>query len=353
MAKDYTIDISYLEMLLDMFSSYDYDIQVNDDCSKLRDYLDRLKNNYKTNPPTTSLVERLEADYSSLEFYRPYYPYASSLAESKYRIRDFYPNKKFREIQISTEEVLELLKSFFKEQGDFYYTQFLEFLDEIHGHFEYVNPNDNMDGEMIYLSTVGEAFVSIANYPDIRKLAIASHEITHVTDAFNNPNFYQYYLIRETGAVFMEMIAADYLSKKLLLGNDNIKRKSYLHALIKERALDVRRKTTMLTLYGECKDQPLKQIFATLRSNGFNKNAIRMLEEFCLVEDYYYIVAQLTAIELYFIYLEDKAEALNILEDIVMNATDNNILDILKNHGVILGKSVERYEDSLIIGLKK
>lgn len=352
MAKNYTININYLEQLLDMFAGYTSDADVKDDYLRTKDYIERLKSGYTTTSSDTPLLERLDIDYGTLSFYKPYYPFTSKLAKSKYQVQDFESKKRYQKLDISPDEILDLLKDFFKEQGLFFYEQFLEFLDEVENHLEFVEPNDHMDGEMLFLSTIGEAFVSVADYPNICKLTIASHEFTHVTDCYNNPNFYRQYLVREISTVFMEIIASDYLSERLNLGNDNIKRRAYLHSIIKAKAQDIIRKTQMLTKYGKYKNLKSKDLMVNLRNEGFSKTEITKLEEECLIENYFYVIAQLTAIELYFIYKKDKEKALSILEDIVMNANDYNILDILSNHGIVLASKLNAYEEELIKGLK-
>lgn len=351
MAKDYTLDLNYLEQLADMFSNFD-DETIQDDYYRVRNYIDRLKNCYSSKATSTPLLERLEIDYGALDFFKPFYPYTSKLAKTSYQTHEFETKKKYRKLEISTEAAINILKDFFKEQGEFFYKQFIEYLEEIEGHFEYVEPNNNMDGEMLFLSSVGEAFVSVVNYPNICKLAITAHEITHVTDCFNNPELYRNYMVREISTVFMEIIASDYLSQKLRLGNDNIKRRAYLHSIIKDKAETIVNKTKMLRFYGKYKDTKSKNLFSALKSKGFSKEEIDELEEECLIENYFYIIAQLTAIELYFIYKKDKEKALAILEDIIMNATDNNILNILQNHGIILTSNLDAYEEELIRGLK-
>lgn len=353
MAKDYTISLSYLEQLSDMLAAYRNDHNIAADYEKLNSYINRLKNNYVSSGPSSSLLERLQIDYENLTFYTPYYPLATALISTKYPSNCFYPSKRYQSIIISNEQVIEIMKDFFKTQGEFFYNQFIDFLSEAKDHLEYINPNENVDGEMFYLKSIAEAFVTVVNYPNICKLSISSHEFTHVIDAFNNPNFHEQLAIREISSMFMEIIASDYLAQRLNLGNDNIKRRSFLHAIVKEQAANVKRKTELLQLYGKHKDESKKRLFNSLRINGFNKKAIAEYEKYCLIEDYYYIIAHLTAIELYFIYLDDHNKALAILEDIIMNGTDHNILSILANHNIILTKHLDEYEDNLIKGLKK
>ena len=353
MAKDYTISINYLERLLDMLAAYPDDETIIADYEKLNDYISRLKNNYNTSAPTTSLINRLSIDYGVLSFFKPYYPLAKSLTTTKYHHTDFYSKEPYHPLNITTEETIKILKDFFKQQGEFFYSQFLDFLDEAEDHLEYISPNNSTDGEILFIKSLAEAFVSIANYPNICKLSISSHEFTHVIDAFNNPNFHEQLLIRELSSMFMEIIASDYFAQKLNLGNDNIKRRAYLHGLIKDQAMDVIRKTQLLHIYGKYQDSSKKRLFSILRNNGFNKKNIETYEKYCLIEDYYYIIAQLIAIELYFIYLNNQDYALIILEDIIMNGTDNNILNILQYYNINLTNHLPAYEDILIKGLKK
>ena len=109
----------------------------------------------------------------------------------------------------------------------------------------------------------------------------------------------------------------------------------------------------MLKNYSAIKDFNENIIFAILKKKGYRKELIEYYESETLIENYYYILAQLVAIELYFIYRKDKNKALAILEEIIMKADDSNILSILKKQHIVICKNLNRYENELILGLKK
>ncbi len=353
MAKNYTIDIDYLHQLSDMFANFDEDEIIHRDYLRVNEYIKRLESNYHTTPCTQSLIARIQDDASLVPLFKPFYPLVRKLVHTTHPIDEFNLNRKYQECKISNDDALRIVGNFFKKQGDFFYKQFLEFMEESEGHLQYVLPNDCMDGEILYLHSVGEAFVSIASYPNICKVSITSHELTHVTDAFNNPEFHENLLIREISSVFMEMIATDYLNNVLALKRDNILRRANLHIAIKERAMDIRAKTELLTLYRMYQNNDDNTLFEILKKKGFDKEDIEYYESDSLIEDYYYILAQLVAIELYYIYQKDKNKALGILQNIILNATDSNILNLLGQDKIILAKNLDRYESELVKSLNK
>lgn len=353
MEKDYTIDIDYLQKLALTLANNDEDELIQRDYIKVVEFIKRIRNNYKNVTPAKSLIAKLHYDADMWPLFKPFYPLAKKLTNTKRDIEDFKTNKKYQNVIINQSEVFQIIGGFFKEQGEFFYKQFIEFVSDIKGHFQFVKPNDFMDGETLYLHSVGEAFVSVASYPNICKLSITSHELTHVFDAFNNPNYHEHFLIRETSAIFMEMIACDYLDAYYNLMGDNYLRKANLHMTIKEEAQDIYEKKKLLKTYLEIKDFNENIILAILKKKGYKKELIEYYESETLIENYYYILAQLVAIELYFIYRKDKKKALAILEEIIMNANESNIFKILKKHHIVICKNLNRYESELILGLKK
>ena len=85
-----------------------------------------------------------------------------------------------------------------------------------------------------------------------------------------------------------------------------------------------------------------------MQKYGYDEESFKLFERYSLVNDYYYQISYLTAIELYNIYKNDQEYALFILKELITKANDDNILQFLEHFGICLGESLSGYEDSLL-----
>ena len=345
MKKAYNIRIN--EKILKLLKEYDHDLIVDIDILRLDSYIKRLKNSF-SEPEEISLVEKLESDYEYYPFYKPLYIYSKTFSNLGANSDTFKNDKKLSNIIVPDIEIMEYADIFFKEQGDFFYSAFSEFKCEAKDHLKFIKPNRMSDGETLMLKSTGEAFVFSPNYSNISKFTILIHELEHVIDFFNNPDFFDCYSIRETAAIFMELIACDFISKKYNLENDSFTRKMWIHYIVKFQAELLSDKMKMLGSL--ISSDPIfdDNIFEFLDKKGFEKSYVDYLLESTISEDFSYQLPYLIAVELYFIYKRNKSSALNILIDIIMNADNNNIHYFLNKYNIKPNSNIERYENILL-----
>ena len=346
MPKPYTIEISYLERTLALLKKSNSPTSELDSI-RLEEYIKRLKENYSS-VENDNLRESLDEDEENLDYFEPFYKIIERITKTKVKKNTI----SYTKIILDNDTVLNLVEDFFKNQSNFYDKGYKEFKKNINNHLQFFKPNDNSDGEIIFLKSINESFVSIPDYSNICKLCIAVHELTHVIDAYHNPDFHYNLGIREIDALFMEMIAADYFSKKLNLEKDGNIRKLFLHNIIKSMINNIQNKTKMLLVYRKHKNAPLENFIANMELYGYTREQIEAYEKYNLVEDYYYVLPHFIAIELYFIYKSNKSKALLILEDIVNNGTDENIFELLEKHNIKITKNAKKYSKSLKHKLK-
>ena len=343
MTKKYNIQLSDLESLLDMLSAYDDNEIVSNDINTLRMAIARFKNNFAVKDEST-LLEKICLNLSVWEEYTKLYNYVDTFANNGPKPNNNY-SPEFNSILLSDDDTLDLCRDFFVAQGPFFSKSFDEFREDAEDHLLFFKPNDNSEGEMDFIESTGDAFVFSPDYKNIKKPSILIHEAEHVIDAYNNPKFYRNRIIREVGSTFMEMIGCNHLAKILNLGDDGDKRRAQIHTIVKSNSSFVLRKIKVLHFMSGLRDQSVSQVLRKTRGKfRYTKDYIKYMFETNLVEDYYYQISYLIAIELYELYKIDKDKALYILIDIITNGNDNNIFDMLKKYNIILNNSVETYE---------
>lgn len=345
MRKVYDIKISDLKLILNTLNLYANDSVVTSDIHCLGSYISRLENQFLDQD--ISLYEKLLDDAGDLHFYKPFYPIFHKFAELG-RCQDELSFKNvYTPFYMSDEQAMNDAKEFFQLQDEFFYSQFEEFNDEANNHLKFVDKDADTDGETLMLKSTGDAFVFVPNHSNITKFTILIHELEHCIDFFNNPNFLDDYVIRETSAVFFELLASDFIASKYNLFNDGFQRRSYLHTLIKSQAAILMDKYRLLDLINDKKDLNEQELFAYLVMNNFDIDDIYFLSEATLMQDNSYQIPYLIAVELYVLYYKNKELALIILQDIILNATQYNILDILSKYGIVLNTNVVQYENDL------
>lgn len=345
MKKAYDIKISDLKLILNALKLYVGDSVVSSDIHCLDSYISRLENQFLDQD--ISLYEKLLDDAGDLHFYKPFYPIFHKFAELG-RCQDELSFKTvYTPFYMSDEQAMNDAKDFFQLQDDFFYSQFEEFNEEANNHLKFVDKDAATDGETLMLKSTGDAFAFVPNHSNITKFTILIHELEHCIDFFNNPNFLDDYVIRETSAVFFELLASDFIANKYNLFNDGFQRRSYLHTLIKSQATILIDKYCLLELVNKKKDLNENDLFKFLDMNEYDKEDIQFLLEANLVQDNSYQIPYLIAIELYVLYHKNKELSLVILQDIILNATQYNILDILSKYGIVLNANVVQYENDL------
>ena len=345
MEKVYDIKIDDLKKLLNILKNYSSDPVVMADIGILSNYIKRLERNFSEK--SISLYERLLDDAGDIHFYKPFYPFSEKFSNIGRSQNELVFNTSYSFFPISDEQAMEDAEIFFRDQGDFFYSGFSSFQEEAEDHLKFINPQTDTAGETLTLKSTGEAFVFVPNYSNITKFTILIHELEHAIDFFSNQYFLDSFVIRETSAIFMELIATDFISKKYNLFDDNFQRRNFLHTLIKSQASFLGDKNELLDLVNKHKHLKEDDLLRCLKMYDFSEEDIVFLLEESITQDYSYQLPYLIAVELYVIYHNNRKKALAVLEDIILNGDQYNIFDILNKYGIVLNKNVLYYEDCL------
>lgn len=345
MAKVYNIRIKDLEDILVLLQSHSSDSVVLMDIMRLSEYLKRLNNQFKT-PSNMDIFEQLEEDLEYLDFFKPFYPVIQRFAQFGKPIDDIDHPINYSSILMSDEQVMKDIEEFYSQQGGTFYSYFLEFKKEAEDHLKFIDGSPNTEGETLFIKSIGEAFVFSPNYSNITKFTILVHEIQHVLDFFLNDGFSEQYIIRETIAMFMEMIASDFIAEKYNLQGESIKRLQFIHAAVKQEAHNIITKTNILEAtknHAGCH----KSLLSKFHQLGYDSDELNFYFEQDLTTDYTYPLSYLISIELYSIYYKNKGLAIKICEDIVTNGNFENIFDLLAKYNIELTRNFERFENKI------
>lgn len=345
MTKVYDIKIKDLEDLLKLLQSHSSDPSVAMDVVRLSDYIKRLKNQFKS-ASTTSIFEQIEDDLEYLDFFKPFYPVTQKFANIGKSMDEIDQPINYSSVLMSDEQVMQDVEEFYSQQGGTFYSYFLEFKEEACDHLKFIDESPNIEGETLFVKSVGEAFVFSTNYSNITKFTILVHEIQHVLDFYLNDNFSEQYIIRETMAMFMEMIATDFIAKKYKLDGEAFKRFQFIHSAVKSQAQSVVNKTNILDnarKHNGCH----KSLLAKLHQLGYDSNELEFYFEQDITTDYAYPVSYLIAIELYLLYYKNKGLVIKICEDIVENGNSDNIFELLAKYDIELTNNIESFENRI------
>ncbi len=350
MERDYKINLSYLYSLRNAFMN-SKNKKYDDDIITLNNLINKLKG-YEVKRKKISPYLQLETDAIIKPYLDAFYQQVKVFNSiGSYFEEPLVP--KYKSILLTDIDVVNLAKEFFHEQGSFYYYSISDYLAHGNERMCFFKPNNLSEGEINIIRNTDEVFLLAPNYRNITKLSITIHELQHVIDYYNNPEFSLNPVISETAALFMEMIGCDWINKKLDLNPEETeKRKFSVYSIVKREALDVESKTDIIESYNELENHTRSDVDQMLIDDDISDEYFRWAFAVPLVANYNYQIAYYIAIELYFIYKKDKRYALSILQDIIINGSDDNIFCLLGKYNIILNASTLKYEDEMAKVLK-
>ena len=341
----YKIDLDELSKILDGLVAFD-EKAYQEDFRQLSLLFNGLKSNFENFRVTEfKLEDNLSRNYNISELLRVFYRYYRNFYKISQKFSTF-DIADYVKLSLSDKDCLDLVRSFFAEQGDFFAKPLELFYKQINSHISFIKPNENTSGQMVYLSSIKQAFVVIPNSESIEKVLTTVHEFEHVIDAYNNPLFHQAEIVRESTAVFFEMIAADRINDMLNTGIENLKRRYLIDNIISNDIDYVYYNFQLLHHYGLFKGKK-EDLYAYLNTKGFNEYAIEQLSFLSLSLQSYYLISYMIAVEIYVLYGKDKELALFIIKQIVMEANSDNIIEVLDKYGIHLNENMYNYKKDL------
>ena len=212
---------------------------------------------------------------------------------------------------------------------------------------------NNFAGISIYLPYRDEAFVEIVREHTINDIITTIHEYAHLTsysiNIFNklSPNFYYTEII----SLFFELIGADFLGTQFGIDKSTIL-KAENHNTMSEFADITSYKIDLITfeslfLQGYTKNKDIKLIGRDFLNLSSEKVNYLFKNENIEISDY--VIGYIIALELYYIYLEDKEKAMFILKKMLLYSAKSKLdyYNNIKKLGIIPNQHIEKYVTTL------
>lgn len=226
---------------------------------------------------------------------------------------------------LSKNDLLTITHDFYKSLNKYFYGNFMKnfYRRNDHIYFNSYN-NDGISGETIGLPSLKEAFIKICRDYTNEDILTVIHEYSHATSLSINPNHLndiKKTLYTEIDTIFMELIAADYISK---LFKDNSNAIIFKASKLNEYADNADELSIMIDIIngekytenGYTSNKMLKNI-ASKHFNVIPEVINDVIGEPNLTNTIY-LTSYMFALELYKQYLQDKEKSLYNLKKIIL-----------------------------------
>lgn len=312
---------------------------------------DKLKNNFNFQEDDCDVLCDLREQSFYLPFFEESYKHFKLFCSRGMYVDGSKYNIKYNKINISEQDAIDISEDFFHECGPFFSKPFHLFKDKAKHHLKFISPARQSEGEIYYLPGIDDFYLFVPRYNNLSRASILIHEIEHYIDLCIRYDFHRQHLIRECSAIFMEMIGCDWIADKLKLSKDGIKRRFQIHSNVKSDYRYLYFKNQALHIIERNYNMSDEDLIKRLDEYGFSEFDLALFSRESLVQDYYYQISYLIATELYVLYQIDKERALYILKHIIINGTDQNIFEILKQFGIQLNRNIHAYEKDMVLSL--
>lgn len=358
MAKTYNYSLKELTSLLKLLKTYQHTCpEIDEDIANLTYFINYLYPNRKKKKKIdindyVSIPTLLKEDVLAFTYLKPFEYFMKEFAWIGETIKDLAINPAYQEITISNKEAVTEATSFLSSHGPLFQEPLEEFSENIKSRLKFLKTELEIGGGALYIQSTGDAFVYAPDKHDIRKPAILTHELQHIIDFYNNPAMFDNFITREVIPVFMEMISIIHYALKHNAEKDAYQRILSLHSILKERALMYIEKIELLDITKKYQNLSDEDLYKLLKDNGYSRESLINFIELD-IKDFYYQIPELIAIELFFLYQEDKKRAIAILEDISLHGNDTNLLDLVASHNLKLTKHMPEFEYHILSKAKR
>jgi len=230
---------------------------------------------------------------------------------------------KIDQTDLTPDDLISITHDFYKQLDSYFYNAFNNIFKTKNDHIIFRNGltgDINCKGDTLSLSSCKESFITINRNFTIDDILTTIHECEHATSNFINPehHFYPKWLFVETNTLFMELIAIDYINN--LLKDDHIKvLKINLFLAQAKNAVNI------INCLNLMKNEKITQEYQNdaelvLAGTSYNISAENINSLFTEDNDALqdYLTSFMFALELYYMYKEDKEKALYYLKKLIL-----------------------------------
>jgi hypothetical protein len=357
MERDYSIKLGDLKKKLRYLKSiYDGSSLLKNDILGLTILIERIKSNFNVpfiKETNDEYFEEIVEDFNGINRSIDLISVLEKLDLQSIGNPFLNISPSYTTLLLSDGEAVDLAYDFYQTQANIFFSNFLDVYDSLPNHLQFIKPNSNTNGEMSRLKSTRESYIFVPNNPNITKATILIHELQHAIDGIENDKFVDNIMVKEATAMFMEMIAADYISGRFKIPRDGTMRRAEQHSIVLTDSLYLLDKYEMFkSLDGE-HITGLEEFYEKLYKKDYDDDEIETCLRYSTDSLVSYQLPHLLAIELYYMYKEDKEDTLEYLLGIVNYCTDDNIMSVLEGCEIKLGEHYYKYQKALEKQLKR
>ena len=242
----------------------------------------------------------------------------------------------YSKVHKSEEEILDLTNDFYNRQNRKWKTLFGKVFNERRNNLSFSEESDTP--MMLHIPYLEYFYISIPKTGDVREECSAVHEYAHAVADLINPRadgMYYKKILLEVPSLFMELISCDFFKYKSSTPME--------YTIRQKQLLD-----TMILYFDEIYEQHSgskieEERTYTLASNLVSSGLDRLM----------YAFSYLVAIELLYIYYNNREKAIHYLDQIIQMQDQDNILEKLAALKITPGEHLNRYQKKLKKSIEK
>ena len=242
-------------------------------------------------------------------------------------------------------------RGFYEQLKTEYYKNIYSVMGDKDSIFKLTNSKNGKEAGMVFPLADGKSFyISIHTCGSLQDYISFVHEFSHVNAAIINPDHatYNKSCLFEVDALLMEMLDLDFYG-----GPQDKESAFYKIDIFNDMVYSARIASEKMNILNELSDRQLCSksfIEGYLRSKGYSDDEINDILFSAIDNHYNYIYAYMVAIELYFRYLDNKGEALKLLEDVIkLNCEEpGQYIKEVAKLGIVVGEHINAYRNKIM-----
>ena len=244
-------------------------------------------------------------------------------------------------------------RGFYQQLRTKYYKNVYSVMADKESIFKLTNGKKGKEAGVTLPLADGKSFyISIQTTGTLQDYISFVHEFSHVNAALINPDHatYNKSCLFEVDALLMEMLDLDFIN-----GPYDKESAFYKIDIFNDYVYSARIACEKMNLLAELTDKELNSksyLESYLKSKGYSDDEISDVLFSPIDSHYNYIYACMVAIELYFRYLSNKDEALDLLESVINLTCDEpgQYIQEVAKLGIVVGEHVNDYRNMLMEG---
>ncbi len=283
-----------------------------------------------------------------------YFPIVRRFAE-EFNYNSIQIDENLSKIRLPNRHIVTMSETFYHQCKGIFSETFDHLSSRFPTHLNFRKPEPNLPygGQTMAIYNTDQIFIDIVKAGNFQDFITMIHESSHGITNLLNPNIIEdscKYAFLEVDAIFFELIGGESVSQKL---NKDTEIHQIKLATFKDYLYSANLICSKADTYARLSRRELnnpKLVRHVCQEFGYSKIYIQDILQSYMHDFFHYVIAYLTAIELYLIYQEDSEYALDLVHKIIMlkEMNQHDYLKAIKKLGINPGANTKKYYDMLI-----